>query len=465
MVLIHKEVSMTTNLSVTTKKYIGPQIPSLFEYLLKIRHGDPPDLLYKLAQEYGEVVHLSVGKRPVFFVSSSKGVEHILQSNQHNYRGFNYSHVQLRPLLGNGLLTSDGETWLKHRRLAQQAFHKDQLEKLSKLVVITIHNFLEQWEIRVGAHATLDIGREMGLMTLGVVSESLFGTKMGERAARVRDAWPLVMEHLVGRMVSPLRLPEQLPTRGNRQYQKSLGLLNEAIFTLISENRAAAQDDENLLGMLIAARDHKLDVQLDDQELRDEVMTIFLAGHETCANALTWTFYLLARHPEIQERLAGEAATVLAGREPGYADLPQLPYAAMVFNEALRMYPPAWIMARDVLQDDEIEGWRIPAGSLIFLSPYVTQRLEKYWDDPLTFNPLRFSLEQPVERPHFAYFPFGGGQRQCLGKNFALVEAQLALPMLVQKYRFSLQETSQDLPHPTYNMRPQKPILLKLERR
>ena len=461
---------MITSAPVAAKKYIGPPIPSIISYLLEARRSDLPSLLHKLAQEYGSVVSLNIGfgVRPMFFVTGPEGVGHILQSNQHNYQGFNYSHIQLRPLLGNGLLTSEGDIWLKHRRLAQQAFHKPQLEKLSRLMVVTIKNFIEKWEKDIGDGATLDIGAEMGLMTLRVVTESLFGTHLGERAAHVRDAWPQVMDHLIGRVFNPLQVPEQLPLYGNRQYQKSLGLLNDAIYTLISDHRAAAPEDENLLGMLIAARDQKLDVQFDDQEVRDEVMTIFLAGHETCANALTWMLYLLARHPEVQERLAEEAAAVLAGRDASFEDLPQLPYAAMTFNEGLRLYPPAWIMARDVLHDDEIEGWRIPAGALVFMSPYVTHRLEDYWDDPLGFNPEHFTPERVEQRPRFAYFPFGGGQRQCLGKNYALMEAQLALPMLAQKYRFSLPESSDDPTddsYPAYNMRPQKPIFLKLERR
>ncbi len=452
------------------RNHSRPRKRSLLRYLLKA-HRDQPNLLYKLAQEYGSVVHLHLGQQAVFFVTGPKGVEHVLQNNQHNYQGFNYSHVKLRPLLGNGLLTSEGELWLKHRRLAQQAFHKEQLEKLSRLMVVTMANFLERWDVRVHSQATQDIGAEMGLLTLEVVSESLFGTKIGERAARVRDAWPVVLDHMVDRMVNPLRLPERLPINGNRQYQKSLGLLNETIYSLISEYRVAPQEDGNLLGMLIAAHDGELDIQLDDQELRDEVMTIILAGHETCANALTWTLYLLALHPDIQERLAQEVSAVLHGQTPGFMDLKQLPFTAMVFNEALRLYPPAWIMARDVIHDDVIEGHSVPAGSLVFLSPYVTHRMSEYWSDPLRFDPLRFSPENSIERPRFAYFPFGGGQRQCLGKNFALIEAQLAIPMMIQRYRFSLQEPS-DLstntikaPIPTYNMRPEKPISLKLEKR
>jgi cytochrome P450 len=161
--------------------------------------------------------------------------------------------------------------------------------------------------------------------------------------------------------------------------------------------------------MLIAARDWQFHIQLDDQELRDEVMTIFLAGHETCANALTWTLYLLTEHPDIQERLAEEVSRVLHGREPSYADLEHLPYAAMVFNEALRLYPPAWIMARDAFSNDQIEGWHIPARATMFLSPYVTHRLPEFWEEPLRFDPLRFSPQRSSRRPRFAYFPFGGG--------------------------------------------------------
>lgn len=461
---------MTSNSLFTKINYAGSQRLALLRDLINARHVSP-NLLSKLAQQHGSVVHVRFGRRPVFLVTGPAGVEHILQSNQHNYRGFSHSHASLRPLLGNGLLTSEGETWLRHRRLAQQAFHRDQLEKLSRIMVATVKNFLDQRNIPADSKVTLDIGSEMGLLTLAVVSESLFGKKMGEQAMRVREKWPLVMDHLVGRLVNPFRLPDRLPTRSNLQYQKSLRLLNETIYGLISNHRAVPQEDSNLLGMLIAAHDRQLNIQLDDQELRDEVMTIFLAGHETCANALTWTLYLLALHPDIQEHLAEEVSAVLHGQEPDYADLEHLPYTAMVFNEALRLYPPAWIMARDVIGNDVIEGWTIPAGSLVFLSPYVTHRLSEFWDDPLRFDPLRFSPELSSERPRFAYFPFGGGQRQCLGKNFALIEARLAIPLMIQRYRFSLQEPNKHKTSklaesiPTYSMRPQKPIWLALEKR
>lgn len=454
---------MTPATELITKKYIGPQIPSLLSYLLQARRNFP-NVLYRLAQEYGDVVYWNYSARPTFFVTSPKGVEHLLQSNQHAYQGFDHSHVQLRPLLGNGLLTSEGEIWRKHRQLAQQAFHKKQLQTLSRIMTQTIQNFIDKWDDAIDSQATLDIGNEIGLLTLRVVTESLFGTQMGERAVLVRDAWPQVLDHLAKRIFTPLRLPEKLPTPGNLQYKKSLGLLNETVFSLITEHRALKEEPHNLLSMLIAARDQKLDTHFDDQELRDEVMTILIAGHETCANVLTWTIYQLACNPEIQERLATEADSVLDGRPATYEDLPQLPYAAMVFNEGLRLFPPAWIMARDALQDDEIEGWHIPQGSLVFLSPYVTHRRSEYWKTPLQFNPEHFSPEQTQSRPRFAYFPFGGGQRQCLGKNFALIEAQLALPMLMQKYRFSVPANAPEA-HPSYTMRPEQPIFLQVEKR
>ena len=461
---------MTTETLLSVRNGVRPKKRAVLSYLLKARR-DQPNLLYRLAQEYGNMVHLQLGSQTIFFVTGPVGVEHVLQSNQHNYRGFNYSHVKLRPLLGNGLLTSEGELWLKHRRLAQQAFHKEQMEQVSRLMVVTIQDFLARWQARVDSQAVQDIGAEMGLLTLAVVCESLFGTRIGERAAYVRDAWPQVLDHLVKRMVNPLHLPENIPVHGNRQYRQSLDLLNETIYSLISDYRTTEQETGNLLGMLIAAHHGELDTHLDDQELRDEVMTILLAGHETCANALTWTFYLLAQHPEIQERLAEEVSGALDGRVPGYQDLANLPYTAMVFNEALRLYPPAWIMARDVLEDDVIEGYAVPAGSSVFLSPYVTHRLSEFWPDPLRFDPLRFSPERAQDRPRFAYFPFGGGQRQCLGKNFALIEARLAIPLIIQRYRFSIAETAAPgmglaaEPLPTYNMRPDRNIWLRLEKR
>jgi len=338
-------------------------------------------------------------------------------------------------------------------------------------MVVTVKHILDTWNIRARSRATLDIGSEMGLLTLAVVNDALFGNNIGGQAMRVREAWPVVMDHLVRRMVNPFRLPDQLPTPKHLQYYKSLRLLNETIYGLISNQRVSPQAGDNLLGMLIAAHDQQLDIQLDDQELRDEVMTIFLAGHETCANALTWTLYLLAGHPDVQERLAEEVSTVLHGEAPSYMDLERLPYTAMVFHEVLRLYPPAWIMARDVIDQDVIEGRHIPPGATVFLSPYVTQRLPEFWDDPLRFDPLRFSPERSSKRPRFVYFPFGGGQRQCLGKNFALIEAQLALPLMIQRFRFSLQESDKHRAGktmeyiPTYSMRPQKPIWLTLEKR
>jgi cytochrome P450 len=245
---------MTILRSSTKTDYLGPRTLSLLSYLVNARQVSP-DLLYQLAQQYGSVVRVRLGQRPKFLVSGPAGVEHVLQSNQHNYHGFDYSHTTLRPLLGNGLLTSEGETWLKHRRLAQQAFHRDQLEKLSRIMVITIKDFVDTWSSQARPRLTLDIGDEMGLLTIAVVTDALFGNDLGQQAARVREAWPRVMDHLVGRMLNPFRLPDRLPIPHHLEYQKSLGLLNETVYRLIANYRLSGQEG-NLLGMLIAARDH-----------------------------------------------------------------------------------------------------------------------------------------------------------------------------------------------------------------
>ena len=451
-------------------EYIGPSLPSVVKYLVKAR-SDPANTLLEISERYGEVAHLRIGNRHVFLVSGPDGVKHILQENQHNYGGFKYSYQRLEPLLGSGLLTSDGEVWRRHRRLAQQAFFPNQIIKLSGTMVETIQEFLTRWDNHARQAEFIDIGAELTRLTLSVVTTSLFGANIGAKAETVKNSVPKVLHDFAERIFNPFAVPNWLPTPRNRDYQQALESLNLVVQELILQGRHFNLDDSTLLGKLIAARYHEGDVRLDDQELRDEVMTIFLAGHETCANALTWTFYLLGLYPEVQECLAEEVHHVLNSRSPTYEDIHRLPYTGMVFNEVLRLYPPAWIMARDVLDQDVIAGYSIPAGSLVFLSPYINHRLNTLWEQPERFDPLRFSLDRFKKLPRFAYFPFGGGQRLCLGKNFALTESLLAISLLIQRYKFTLQKVGvdgQSLPErirPDYDMHPKTPIFLRLEKR
>jgi len=450
--------------------YLGPNLPTIMKYLLKVR-VDPMNVLLEMGEQYGGVTHLGIGRRHVFLISSPTGVRHVLQTHQHNYCGYQRSHAHLRPLLGNGLLTSEGNAWKRHRRLIQPAFHKKQLQILSVSMVETVQKFMTGWDHRPMQENTLDIGAEMTLLTLSIVNTALFSNDIGEQGQIVKNALPRVMRYLILGMFNPFIPPEWLPTYRNHAYKKDLETLHSIVQNLISTQRRQGANNESLLGMMIAASDGGDDSRLSDNELHDEVMTLLLAGHETCANALTWALYLLALNPDIQERLAEEVYKVLLDRPPTYEDIPLLPYTAMVFNEVLRLYPPAWIMARDVIADDLINDFLIPAGSTIFLSPYVSHRLASVWDAPLQFDPTRFSTLRANDIPRFAYFPFGGGKRQCLGKNFALMEAVLVLSLMIQRYKFSVQGIrleNQDNPAPAIpdvDMHPKSPILLKLDSR
>lgn len=439
-------------------------------YLIKAR-THPADTLLEISERYGGVVRFPMGTRPIFLVTSSDGVGHILQENQHNYRGFQYSHHQFKPLLGNGLLTSDGETWRRHRQLAQQAFHPKQIQKLSIPMANAIQKFLTRWEGLSGPDFILDIGAEFTLLTLSIVTTSLFGNDIGEQAEIVKGSVPIVLHYLVDRMINPFTLPEWLPMRKNLEYRQALNSLNHIVQQIISNDRTGDEGQMNLLRMLMAARDHDGEDRLSEQELRDEIMTIFMAGHETCANALTWTFYCLARYPEIQDRLAEEVQRVLQGRLPSYEEIHQLPFTNMVFNETLRLYPPAWVMARDVLSQDIIDGFPIPAGSLVILSPFVNHRRSTFWENPSHFDPDRFAPARFNKLPRYAFFPFGGGQRLCLGKNFALLEALLVISLMIQRYKFLLPDRNPEYRprtgdlSPDIVMQPRTPILLKLESR
>jgi cytochrome P450 len=443
-------------------KYPGPNLLVLLN-ILRAARQDAPQALLGISLRYGGVAHFRLGTRHIFLVSSVSGVERVLQSNQHNYCGFAHSHARLRPFLGNGLLTAEGATWRRHRRLVQGAFHTKRLAAITTNMLGSMERYLSTWESHPAATFVVDIGAEMTLLTLHVVTEALFGSGIGAQALVVKDELPTVMHHMIGELVNPIPLPYWASGQRRREFRKALAALDTVVQSIIHEHRCSGQSSD-LMGILITAHDVPGEAQLNDQELRDEVMTLLMAGHETCANALTWGTYLLARHPEIQECLAQEVCQVLGGRAPAFKDISSLPLTASVFHETLRLYPPAWIMARDAIEDDEIDGWPIPAGSLILISPYVNHHHPSSWKDPQAFNPARFTPGAACGRPHFAYYPFGGGQRQCLGKNFAQVEAMLILPLLLQRYQFALLPEV-DSPTPEATMRPKKPIYLEVRRR
>jgi cytochrome P450 len=401
----------------------------------------------------------------VYLATAPSDVEHVLQTNQHNYRKPDLFFKAVSLLAGKGILTSEGDFWLHQRRLIQPGFHRSKLAILADLMAGSAQSAGERLSTHAKQNATIDVADEMMRLTLKVVSVALFSTDISGDAGRLGTAVRDTFEHVSYRMNHALTLPERVPTRRNRRFNEAKRLLDEMVFGLINERRRTGEDNGDLLSMLLAARDEDTGEGMSDQQIRDEVLTMILAGHETTGAALTWTWYLLSQNREACNKLHRELDQVLSGRAPGLDDLERLPYARMVFAESMRLYPPAWGLPRETIEDDTLGGYHIPARSLVTLSQWVTQRHPDFWEKPEQFDPERFTPERSEGRPRFAYFPFGGGARQCIGNHFALMEAQLVIATLAQRFTFDLVPGHPVEPDPTFTLRPRYGMLMTVNER
>jgi cytochrome P450 len=365
-------------------------------------------------------------------------VKHVLQDQNRRYSKNTVQYNALSTITGRGLLTSDGTFWLRQRRLAQPAFARPRLMALDQIIVPATRAMLERWETAAKAGQILDIDGEMMRLTLEIVGKALFSIDLSRDAARLTGAVLTALDHIIYRARYMIVPPDFVPTPRNLRFKRALRTLDEAVYALIAERRRMGQPGEDLLGMLLQARDEETGQPMSDLHVRDEVLTMLIAGHETVASALTWTWYLLAGQPEARQRLRSEVECVLGGREPGVQDLAQLSYTGQVFAEALRLYPPAWVITRRAEEMDEIQGYSIPAGALVIMSPYVVHRSPDFWENPLAFLPTRFDVEREARQHRFAYIPFGGGPRLCIGSHFATLEATLIMAMVTQRFWLEL---------------------------
>ncbi|MGI8586136.1 MAG: cytochrome P450 [Chloroflexia bacterium] len=398
---------------------------------------DSTTFLCDMARLYGDVVKYRIAHMTWYQVNHPDGIHRILQENNRNYWKGELTLRVLKPIAGNGLFTNEGESWLRQRRLMQPTFHRQHVAAFGGMMARTTLDMCDHWEEAARAGTPLDVMTEMAGLTSRIATLALFGTCVAVEANAVGRAITVLLEDVSYRFQMPFYPPPSIPTPRNRRYHTALHTLDETIYEII--NRRKQQDSGgDLLSLLMQARDEETGEAMSDKQLRDEVITLFVAGYETTAVAMAWTWYLLSRHPDVEQRLHAELGEVLGGRAPAVADLPNLPYTLMVIEEAMRLYPPAWITNREALADDEIRGYRIPAKAVVVISPYVMHHHPAYWEDPERFDPERFSPQRSTSRPHYAYFPFGGGPRQCIGKFFALMEAQLILATLAQRYRLRL---------------------------
>ncbi|GAB4579824.1 MAG: cytochrome P450 [Anaerolineales bacterium] len=387
------------------------------------------------SRTYGGIAQLKVLNKTYLLITDPKHVKYILQDNYRNYiRGASVERGRL--LLGNGLPLIDGDFWLKERRLMQPAFHRHRLEKLTGSMIGMIAPFLARWQTFAQTGTPLDIHAEMIRLTLSVIVKAMFGEDISPQLEPLAKSFDVAAHFMLIRSQSAWPLPLWVPTPRHMAYKNAVRTLNEIIYPIIQRARREPRDD--LLGLLLTMRDEETGEGMSDQQARDEVVTIFFAGHETTATALTWAFYLLSQHPEIEARVRDEITTVLGSRSPAFADLPNLPYLHRVLQETLRLYPSAYLFAREAVEDDVIDGYRIPAGKLIFICPFITHHDPAYWPDPERFDPDRFLPEQVAARPREVYYPFGEGPHVCIGNHLAMMEMQLILAMALQKYTWQL---------------------------
>jgi len=384
----------------------------------------------------GDVVRMRFGPYRIQQLNNPEHIKHVFQ-NPRVYGKQTMSYSRLRGLLGLGLVVSDGDFWLRQRRIAQPAFHRERIVGFADAMVRAATALGDRWQAPAERGEHVEISADLTRATLTVVCETLLGGDVGEDGERVARAFPVLNEIISDRLNKLMPMPSWVPTRANRRYRAALAELDETVFRIIARRRASGDDGGDLLSMLMHARDEESGAGMTDRQLRDEVTTILLAGHETTAVALTWAFYLLSQHPEAERRLHEELERVLGGRAPGLADVEKLAYTRQVIDETLRLYPPVWAMDRSVAADDVIDGYRMPKGTYVLVSPWVVQRAPSLWSEPEAFRPERFA-RGAAELPRYAYFPFIGGPRQCIGNTFALLEAQLMLATLAQRFRLAL---------------------------
>jgi cytochrome P450 len=432
---------------------------------LRTFRADPLKFLVETARAYGPVAHLPLGLVEAYLVSQPGGVKRVLQDNSENYGRQTRGFQALRMTLGSGLITEDGAFWKRQRRLAQPAFHKARLAAFGDIMARAANEMTERLRAQATQGQPIDVAPEMSRVTLAILGRSLFSLDLDGAAEAVGQAVVVVLRHTIETVHALIPLPRALPTPRNRRFAAALRTLDKVVMDSIAERRRDGVDRGDLLSMLLAARDEETGEGMTDRQLRDEVMTLMLAGHETTAMTLCWTLYLLSRHPAARRTLEAEVDRVLGGRVPSTEDLPRLPYTRMVIEEAMRLYPPAWGVTRSIAHDDEIDGFAVPAGAIVIVSPYTTHRDEALWPNPEGFDPDRFDAARESARPRYAYFPFGGGPHLCIGAGFAMMEAQIILATLAQRLRLDLVPGHPVEVEPLVTLRPRHGIQMTLHPR
>ncbi|MGA8036312.1 MAG: cytochrome P450 [Candidatus Acidiferrales bacterium] len=423
---------------------------------------DPLGTLEMLAREYGDIVRLRVGNQSRVLLNDPDLIEQVTVIQQAKFHKSTITKAVTGRLLGQGLLISEGDFWRRQRRLVQPAFQRSRLNSYSATMVECADARAALW--RDGE--TRDIAQEMMSLTLDIAVRTLFGSRLPGESEKVGDALGFLMRYSIRKARSPISIPETWPTPNNKRAIRESEFLDSMIYGIIDERKAEADPSKHndLLAMLMNAMDED-GSQMTPKQLRDEAMTLFLAGHETTAITLAWTWYLLSENPQAAERLHGELRDVLGGRAPEVNDLVRLPYLLAVVNEVLRLYPAAYILARTSIAPFSIAGYDFPENTTVLMSQWVMHRDARYFDEPLAFRPERWLDGLEDRLPKGAYFPFGDGPRRCIGQNFALMESALATAAVAQKFSFRLVSGHPVVPEPLVTLRPKHGVTMTVHKR
>ena len=440
----------------------GPKGHFLLGNLMDVRR-DRLEFVLRITGQYGDIVRFRMGHKTLHLINHPDYVKQVLLENSQNYKkGLGLSHA--KPLLGNGLLTSEGEFWQHQRKLILPAFHRKKMDDFFSVMKQEIELMLKRWEVQVSREAAIDVYKEMMQLTLTILGRTLFSIDLTNKTDKLAQSFSLAVKEAIHRMTAMFELSSYFPTPRNLRFRKALKILDAFIYDLINQRRQGQKSNNNadLLSMLLLATDEKTEKKMNDKQLRDEIVTMLLAGHETTALALTWSVYLLARHPKIQDTLRNKIKSFDAPQDFSYEQMAELKYSRLVLDEAMRLYPPVWLIPRRAIGSDNIGGFHIPRKSEVLICVYALHRHPAFWKEPNSFLPERF-ISDEERRSKYAYLPFGAGPRTCIGNHFGLIEAQLALSMIVQKYIIGSKGGQEEIkPDPILTLRPKARIQLEL---
>ena len=443
----------------------GPPSLPLVGSLLSFARA-PLSFLRAAHAAHGDAIYLgkALGKH-LFVFAHPDAVRHVLQENHRNYvKGDNFKAIRL--VVGDGLVVSEGDHWKKQRRLVQPVFHRARVAALAEQMGDVVARSHASWD-RLEPGAELRVAREMMGITQRILMRTLFDFDSEDQTASLCQAWDVVLEHLTARLFAPpIQLPLAIPIPAHRRFARAMKVLDDTIYGVLRQARERGPGGSGLLPLLLAARDDETGLGMTDLEIRDEIMTMFAGGFETSAMVLTWCFHLLAAHPRIYARVEGEVDAAFESSGATWLDrLAQLRHSKSVLEETMRLYPGAWVFTRSNLGPDTVGDYRIPPGSILFLSPYLTHRHPAFWDHPEHFDPERFSPERSKARPRFAYFPFGGGPRLCVGEAFSTTEMLIVLASTIRRYRLRPVPGCTVEPEGSFTLRPKGDVLMTLEPR